>query len=60
MGKAIADQVPQRTLVPFEDAGQILFYEQPQKLNAALIVGFNRKLTSVEKSIRLLSAQNFG
>ncbi len=60
MGKAIADQVPQRTLVRFEDAGQILFYEQPQKLNAALIVGFNRKLTSVEKSIRLLSAQNFG
>jgi non-heme chloroperoxidase len=36
MGKAIANQVPQGTVVPFEDAGHILFYEQPQKFNAAL------------------------
>lgn len=36
MGQAIADQVPQATLIPFEDAGHILFYEQPQKFNAAL------------------------
>lgn len=36
MGKAIADQLPQGTFVSFEDAGHILFYEQPQKFNAAL------------------------
>jgi pimeloyl-ACP methyl ester carboxylesterase len=36
MGKAIAKQVPQGTFIPFEDAGHILFYEQPQKFNAAL------------------------
>ena len=36
MGKAIVNQVPHGTLVPFEDAGHILFYEQPQKFNAAL------------------------
>ena len=36
MGKAIASQVPQGTFIPFEDAGHILFYEQPQKFNAAL------------------------
>jgi non-heme chloroperoxidase len=36
MGKAIANQVPQGTFIPFEDAGHILFYEQPQKFNAAL------------------------
>lgn len=36
MGKAIADQVPQGTFVPFEDAGHILFYEQPQNFNASL------------------------
>jgi pimeloyl-ACP methyl ester carboxylesterase len=36
MGKAIADQVPQGTFIPFEDAGHILFYEQPQKFNTAL------------------------
>ncbi len=35
-GKAIANQVPQGTFIPFEDAGHILFYEQPQKFNAAL------------------------
>ncbi len=36
MGKAIADQVPQARFIPFQDAGHILFYEQPQKFNAAL------------------------
>lgn len=36
MGKAISSQVPQGTFVPFDDAGHILFYEQPQKFNAAL------------------------
>jgi len=36
MGKAIANQVPQGTLIPFENAGHILFYEQPGKFNAAL------------------------
>ncbi len=36
MGKAIAGHVPQGTFVPFDDAGHILFYEQPQKFNAAL------------------------
>ncbi len=36
MGKAIAKQVPRGTFIPFEDAGHILFYEQPQKFNAAL------------------------
>ena len=36
MGKAIACQAPRGTFVPFEDAGHILFYEQPQKFNAAL------------------------
>lgn len=36
MGKAIAGQVPQATFVPFENAGHILFYEQPEKFNAAL------------------------
>ncbi len=36
MGKTIASQVPQATFVPFEDAGHILFFEQPQKFNTAL------------------------
>ncbi len=36
MGKAIAAQVAQSTFIPFEDAGHMLFYEQPQKFNAAL------------------------
>ncbi len=36
MGKGLADQAPHGTFVPFEDAGHILFYEQPQKFNAAL------------------------
>jgi len=38
MGKTIASQVPQGTFIPFEDAGHILFYEQPQKFNTALTV----------------------
>lgn len=36
MGKAIAGQVPQARFIPFEDAGHILFYEQPHKFNNAL------------------------
>ncbi len=36
MAKAIAEQIPQATFIPFEDAGHILFYEQPHKFNAAL------------------------
>ena len=36
MGKAIANQVPQGTFIPFEDAGHILFYEQPRKFDGAL------------------------
>jgi non-heme chloroperoxidase len=36
MGRAIADQAPHGTFIPFEDAGHMLFYEQPQKFNAAL------------------------
>ncbi len=36
MAKAIAEQMPQATFIPFEDAGHILFYEQPHKFNAAL------------------------
>ncbi len=37
MGKAIAGQVPQATFVAFDDAGHTLFYERPQKFNAALV-----------------------
>ncbi len=36
MGKAIAGQAPHATFIPFDDAGHMLFYEQPQKFNAAL------------------------
>ncbi|MGH9681587.1 MAG: alpha/beta fold hydrolase [Candidatus Acidiferrales bacterium] len=36
MGKAISGQAPRGTFLPFEDAGQLPFYEQPQKFNAAL------------------------
>lgn len=36
MGRTIASQVPLGTFVPFEDAGHLLFFEQPQKFNAAL------------------------
>ncbi len=37
MGKAIAAQVAHGTFLPFEDAGHLLFYEQPEKFNAALM-----------------------
>ncbi len=43
MGKAIAGQVPHGTFAPFEDAGHMLFYEQPQKFNAVL-TGFVKGL----------------
>ena len=36
MGEAIAGQAPHGTFIPFEDAGHMLFYEQPQKFNATL------------------------
>lgn len=36
MGRAIAGQAPRATFIPFEGAGHILFYEQPEKFNAAL------------------------
>ena len=36
MGKAIAAQVAQGTFIPFENAGHILFYEEPQKFDTAL------------------------
>ena len=36
MGEAIASQAPHATFIPFEDAGHMLFYEQPSKFNAAL------------------------
>jgi len=42
MGKSIAVQMPNSTFVPFEDAGHLLFYEQPEKFNQALI-NFIRK-----------------
>jgi non-heme chloroperoxidase len=42
MGKSIAAQMPNSTFVPFEDAGHLLFFEQPDKFNQALI-NFIRK-----------------
>jgi pimeloyl-ACP methyl ester carboxylesterase len=36
MGKYVAGQIPKSTFVPFEDAGHLLFYEQPEKFNKAL------------------------
>lgn len=36
MGEALARLAPHSTFVPFEDAGHMLFYEQPHKFNAAL------------------------
>jgi non-heme chloroperoxidase len=36
MGRSIAAQIPTATFVPFEDAGHLLFYEQPEKFNKAL------------------------
>jgi pimeloyl-ACP methyl ester carboxylesterase len=37
MGKSIAAQMPNATFVPFDDGGHLLFYEQPEKFNQALI-----------------------
>jgi len=54
MGKAIADQVPQGTLVPFEDAGHILFYEQPQKFNMALMNFVNALNAGSQSHTRLV------
>jgi non-heme chloroperoxidase len=36
MGRNIAAQIPKATFGPFEDAGHLLFYEQPTKFNKAL------------------------
>lgn len=36
MGNALAGRAAHGTFIPFEDAGHMLFYEQPQKFNAAL------------------------
>ncbi len=35
-GEAVAAQLPRATFVPFDDAGHMLFYERPEKFNAAL------------------------
>ena len=35
-GRAVAARMPRATFVPFEDAGHMLFYEQPVKFNRAL------------------------
>ncbi len=43
MGKALASQAPRGKFVPVEDGGHMLFYEQPQKFNAAL-AGFVKAL----------------
>ena len=43
MGKALASQAPRGKFVPVEDGGHMLFYEQPQKFNAAL-AGFVKEL----------------
>jgi pimeloyl-ACP methyl ester carboxylesterase len=37
MGRSIAARIPNATFIPFEDAGHLLFYEQPGKFNNALI-----------------------
>ena len=57
MGKAIAGEVPRGTLVPFENAGHILFYEQPHKFNAALI-DFVRALSDGAPSPKALITDN--
>jgi non-heme chloroperoxidase len=36
MGRSIAAQIPKATIISFEDAGHLLFYEQPEKFNKAL------------------------
>lgn len=43
MGRSIAEQIPRSTFVPFEDAGHLLFYEQPTKFNKTL-TGFVEQL----------------
>jgi len=43
MGKALAAQAPHGKFVEVEDGGHMLFYEQPQKFNAAL-AGFVKEL----------------
>lgn len=43
MGRALAALAPQGRCMPFEDAGHILFYEQPLRFNAAL-AGFIKAL----------------
>jgi non-heme chloroperoxidase len=37
MGKRITRQIPNATFVPFEKAGHLLFYEQPEKFNKAFV-----------------------
>jgi len=37
MGRSIAARIPNATFVPFEDAGHLLFYEQPAKFNKTII-----------------------
>ena len=36
MGRSLAAQMPRSSFYPFEDAGHLLFYEQPEKFNRAL------------------------
>jgi len=36
MGRSIAARIPRGTFIPFEDAGHLLFYEQPATFNKAL------------------------
>ncbi len=52
MGKAIADQVPQGTFIPFKEAGHILFYEKPQKFNAALATFVNALHAYAEETVQ--------
>jgi len=37
MGRSIAEQIPKAAFEPFEEAGHLLFYEQPGKFNKALV-----------------------
>ncbi|HEX8712659.1 MAG TPA: alpha/beta hydrolase [Terracidiphilus sp.] len=43
MGKTLADMAKHGTFIPFPDSGHMLFYEEPQKFNAAL-AGFIKAL----------------
>ena len=36
MGRSLAAQISRSSFYPFEDAGHLLFYEQPEKFNRAL------------------------